>query len=78
MPKYVIYETNEYREWFESETLKSQRQILSRLSNIEVEGHFGHNKSLGADFFELKFNDGRRIYYVYIPEKQILLLLERK
>ena len=39
------------------------------------EGHFGHKKDLNKDLHELKFNDGRRIYYTIIPEKSMLLLL---
>ncbi len=31
--------------------------------------------ALKDKIWELKFNDGRRIYYAYIPEKNILLLL---
>lgn len=62
MKRFIFYETEEYRGWLKTETLKSQRQILSRLAKIEAEGHFGHHKYLNEDIWELKFNDGRRIY----------------
>jgi putative addiction module killer protein len=75
MAKYTIYETLEYREWFETERLKSQRQIHGRVLNIELEGHFGHHKFLENNIWELKFNDGRRIYYAFVPESKIILLL---
>jgi putative addiction module killer protein len=75
MTLYTIYETDEYREWFSFETFKSQRQILNRVSKIEDEGHFGHHKNLDNGVFELKFNDGRRIYYALIPETTVILLL---
>ncbi|WP_420805051.1 type II toxin-antitoxin system RelE/ParE family toxin [Waddlia chondrophila] len=43
---------------------------------IEDEGYFGHHKYLeSADLWELKFNDGRRIYYVLVPESKVILLL---
>jgi len=76
MSKYAIYETEDYREWLATQTLKSQRQILSRILKIEYEGHFGHHKFLNqSDLWELKFNDGRRIYYTIVPETKVILLL---
>lgn len=76
MTKHAIYETDEYRDWFISESLKSQRQILNRISKIEEEGYFGHHKYLERDdLWELKFNDGRRVYYALIPEAKVILLL---
>lgn len=42
---------------------------------IEEEGHFGHHKFLRNELWELKFNDGRRIYYTYVPESKVILLL---
>ncbi|HEY4832249.1 MAG TPA: type II toxin-antitoxin system RelE/ParE family toxin [Waddliaceae bacterium] len=42
---------------------------------IEDEGHFGLHKYLNAGVYELKFNDGRRIYYALIPKTKVILLL---
>jgi putative addiction module killer protein len=76
MTKYTIYETQEYKEWLRVETLKSQRQVHSRVLKIEEEGHFGHHKYLeGTGVWELKFNDGRRVYYATVPESNVILLL---
>jgi putative addiction module killer protein len=75
MKKYVVYETDEYADWLKIQTLKSQRQILGRILSIEEDGHFGHHKYLkNIDLWELKFNDGRRIYYVIIPASKMILL----
>ena len=64
MTKITVYETEEYKEWLNVETFKSKRQIYGRILKIEEEGHFGHHKYLrGSKIGELKFNDGRRIYY---------------
>ena len=57
------------------QTFKSQRQILDRLLKIEEESYFGHHKYLENDIWELKFNDGRRIYYGFIRKFNIILLL---
>lgn len=74
--KYSIKDTEEYRDWFAQQTHKSQRQIFERLEKIKNHGHFGHiNDDLGDDLIELKFNDGRRIYYVIIPVSNVILLL---
>jgi putative addiction module killer protein len=73
---YITFETEEYSDWLASQTLKSRRQIQDRLSKIEDEGYFGHNKYLeDEDLWELKFNDGRRIYYVIVKETNVILLL---
>ena len=71
---YAIYKTPEYQEWFESQPLKAQVQIEDRLSKIEVEGYFGEHKFLSDGIWELKWKNGRRVYYAYIPEQNILLL----
>ncbi len=79
MPRYRIYKNTEYSEWFNTQTFKSQQQILKRLEKIENHGHFGHiNDDLDEDgdgLAELKFNDGRRIYYVILPVDNVILLL---
>lgn len=73
--KYTIIDTDEYRDWFSTQTAKEQVQIEKRLFNIEVEGHFGNCKNLDEGVWELKWENGRRLYYAHIPEHQILLLL---
>lgn len=76
MMQYTLYETDEYQKWLETQTLKSRKQIQSRILKIEDEGYFGTHKYLeSADLWELKFNDGRRIYYVIVPESKVILLL---
>jgi len=73
--KYKIYKTFEYEEWLDEQKVKEQVQIEDRLSKIETEGYFGTHKYLEDNLWELKWVNGRRLYYVYIPEKKILLLL---
>ena len=73
--KYIVYETEEYKDWLDHEKLKSQRQVQNRILNIEEEGYFGFCKNLNKAIWELKFNDGRRVYYAHIPKSSIILLL---
>ena len=78
MTNYRIYRDEEYNVWYEMQTNKSKRQILKHLSKIEEDGHFGHINDLDEDnddLKELKFNDGRRIYYIIIPIDNVILLL---
>lgn len=72
---FAIYSLLPYEEWFQTQTEKSKLQIEKRLDMIKREGHFGHTRDLGDALFELKFNDGRRIYYTTIPVNNVILLL---
>ena len=72
---FTVYSLPKYEEWFQDQTEKSKLQIEKRLDMIKREGHFGHIRDLGDDLFELKFNDGRRIYYIIIPVNNVILLL---
>ncbi len=72
---YKFYKTREYQEWLQGETEKSQFQVEDRLSKIELEGHFGNHKYLDDYVWELKWLNGRRVYYAYLADLDIILLL---
>ena len=72
---YTIYNAPEYDEWLNGQPAKSQMQVRSRISYIQDEGYFGDHKEVGDGVWELRWKNGRRIYYVDIPERKILLLL---
>lgn len=74
---YRIFTCEDYDEWYGAQAKKSQYQIESRLSKIESNAYFGDHKSVTDDdtIWELKWKSGRRIYYAYIPDQNILLLL---
>jgi len=72
---YRLIKTPEYEEWLEEETLRSKVQIADRLERIESFGHFGDCKHLEGDVWELKWKNGRRLYYADIPPDNIILLL---
>ena len=75
MKHYTLATTEEYAEWYDERPKKEKLQIDSRLLKIQDEGHFGIIKDLGNDLYELKWTNGRRIYYAYFEEENILLLL---
>ncbi|MCA9508973.1 MAG: type II toxin-antitoxin system RelE/ParE family toxin [Myxococcales bacterium] len=72
-----IFKTDEFSEWYDAQNEKTRFQIDDRLSKIQYEEHFGVHRFVGtaqADVWELKWKNGRRLYYAYIPEKSILIL----
>lgn len=72
---YTIYNAPEYDEWLDEQSAKSQVQVRSRISHIQDDGHFGDHKEVGNGVWELRWKNGRRVYYADIPERKILLLL---
>jgi putative addiction module killer protein len=53
----------EYSDWYEVQTAKIRAQIDGRLEKIRDFGHYGHVKKLSSVLYEIKFNNGNRIYY---------------
>ena len=78
MKAYTIYNASEYDEWLEEQPAKSQVQVRERISHIQDIGYFGDHKDVDDDVWELRWKNGRRVYYAYIQEKKILLLLGGK
>ncbi len=68
--------TPEYIEWYDSQRPKEKAQIAKRLTNIEEHGHFGISKDLGEFLSELKWANGRRVYYsIMVDDNSELTLL---
>jgi putative addiction module killer protein len=67
--------TDVFEEWLQQESAKSRVQIAKRIENILKEGHFGDHKQVRDHIWELRWENGRRIYYSLVPISQILLLL---
>lgn len=74
---YKVFVRPEFEAWFSKRTAKEKEQIRGRISCIELEGHFGDYKSVSQDntVWELRWKNGRRIYYAHLFEQNILLLL---
>jgi putative addiction module killer protein len=69
--------TEDYADWFESQAVKVRAQIDSRLERIREAGHYGHIRELSSVLFEIKFNNGNRIYCTekVIEGKTVILIL---
>ncbi len=74
---FKIFKTPTFEKWFSQQTVKAKEQIRSRMSLIELNGYFGDHKSVSKDdvVWELRWKNGRRIYYSYLLEQNILLLI---
>lgn len=54
-----------FKKWFEAQDKKVRVRIQSRLTNIELNDHFGDCEALKDGLFELRIHagSGYRIYY---------------
>ncbi len=76
MKEIIYYQTLDnkipYLEWYNSLD-KSLRLIIDkRLSKVE-RGLFGNNRRLSEQLYELKFDNGLRVYYTEIENTIVLL-----
>ncbi len=72
---YALLKTPEFEEWLSEQPLKPKLQAEVRLLHISCDGYFGTCKRLTDHVWELKWANGRHIYYAHIAEYNILLLL---
>ncbi len=70
-----IQRTDEFKSWFEQQTEKAKAQIDARLKNIELFDYFGDHKALGEKLLELRWKNGRRVYYSLVVRDALTLVL---
>lgn len=70
-----IRRTTEFIAWFDDETEKSKAQIDARFKNIELFNYFGDHKALAERLLELRWKNGRRVYYTLIVKDSLTLIL---
>lgn len=73
--KIVVDSTFDFDSWLENLPLKEELLIRKRIYAIETEGHFGDCKYLDEDLFELRWKNGKRLYFAKLSDKKIILLL---
>ena len=69
-----IKKTPEFMEWFLAESIKSRFQIEARFKRISTYCYFGDFKNLGSKLFELRWKNGRRIYFTLDQNNCVVLL----
>lgn len=72
-----VKRTLEFVDWFEALRLKEQAQIDARIQRIEQHDHFGDAKDLGDGLAELRWANGRRVYFTRLIDSdgQMVLLI---
>jgi len=73
--RYVVKQAIEFKKWYLKENKLAQAKMQERFYNIENYGHFGDMKRLFKDLFELRWRDGRRVYFTIIRNEVVLLLI---
>ena len=72
----IYYQTTDnkipYLEWYKSLDNSLRLVVDKRLSKVE-RGLFGNNRRLSENLYELKFDNGLRIYYTEIQNIIVLL-----
>ena len=76
MKEIVYYQTNDnkvpYLEWYNSLDKSLRLVVDKRLSKVE-RGLYGKIRRLSKELYELKFDNGLRIYYTEIDNTIVLL-----
>jgi putative addiction module killer protein len=70
-----VKRTPEFKMWFSEQSEKEKAQIDARLKNIELFEYFGDHKSLRENLLELRWKNGRRVYYSLLGKKNTTLVL---
>ena len=73
--KNELFATEDFKDWLNEQPARSRIQIADRLDKIRDEDYFGDHKWLRGNIWELRWKNGRRIYYSLIPVAQVLLLI---
>lgn len=73
----TFLKTAEFLAWYETQSPKVRAQIDNRLQSIKEHNHYGHVRRLSPVLFEIKFNNGNRIYCTetVVNGKTIILIL---
>lgn len=73
--KIQVNSTSEFDLWLKNLSLKEELLIRKRIYLIQTEAHFGDCKYLDDQLFELRWKNGKRIYFAKMNDKKIVLLL---
>ena len=78
MKEIIYYQTAEnkvpYLEWYNSLDKGLRLIVDKRLSKVE-RGLYGNNKRLSEELYELRFDNGLRIYYTEVGNTIVLLFI---
>lgn len=70
-----VVSAHEFNIWYEKATLRERAQVDARVARIEENNNLGDWKYIGNGLAELRWKNGRRIYFAKLKDKIILLLI---
>ena len=73
----ILVRTSQFNNWIKTLNLRESLQVEARLVKIQYENHFGMTKKINEHLSELKWGNGRRVYFTFlnIDEEEVLVLL---
>ena len=70
-----IVSTYEFNNWYKKMTVREKAQVDARIARVEEHEHLGDWKYIANGLAELRWKNGRRIYFTKLKGKIILLLI---
>lgn len=58
--------TPEFGDWLDGLNARERAQVDDRLDRLQSSEHFGDMKRLGDDLLELRWRNGRRVYFALV------------
>ena len=65
----------EFNSWYKKMTVREKAQIDARIARVEEHDHLGDWKYIANGLAELRWKNGRRIYFAKLKDKIILLII---
>lgn len=70
-----IISTEEFNNWYKKQTVREKAQIDARIARLEEHNHLGDWKYIANGLAELRWKNGRRVYFAKLKNQIILLLI---
>ena len=70
-----VVSTSEFNKWYKTAVLREKAQVDACIARIEEHDHLGDWKYIGAGLAELRWRNGRRVYFAKLKDQIILLLI---
>lgn len=72
---WTIKVTEEFTRWLNRESDHTYRVVRARLEKVKMTGHLGDFKHIEKSMFELRWQNGTRVYFSRQGVSEILVLL---
>ena len=69
-----VVSTIDFNNWYKKTTLREKAQVDARIARIEEFDHLGDWKYIGKSLLELRWKNGRRVYFARLKDESMLLI----